>query len=356
MKSKKLWRVFAAAIALMAALALVRTFAQERKAEHNREQKEQAQKEARAPRVTVEKGRTAIRLSAEEQSQAGIETESLKPARERRKLEVPAMVLDVQGLVNLASSYATAQANLRKAENNLAVSQPEYNRLKSLYTNQQNVSAKAFQAAEGAFQNDQSSVAAARQDGAYQVAALRQRWGNKIAQWVTGDPPILDRILNREDVLVQVTLPAGGPTTAPGELFLELPNHQRVAAQLVSRFPQVDPRIQGPSFLYVTEQQGALAPGLNLVAQVAVGPRLSGVIIPRSAVVWLNGDSWVYIQTKSAEFTRFAVSTDHPAASGFFVSKGLAPGGRVVSTGAQALLSQEFRSQTGGGEEAGEED
>lgn len=350
MKSKKLWRVFAAAIALMAALAMVRTFAQERKEESGQKRKEQTQEETPS-HVALENRRTVIRLSAKEQSEAGIETVTLKPARERNQLEVPAVVLDVQSLVTLTSSYAMAQANLRKAENNLSVSQPEYNRLKSLYANQQNVSAKAFQAAEGAFNNDKTSVASARQDVAYQVAALRQSWGNKIAQWVTGDPPTLDRLLNREDVLVQVTLPAGGPTTAPGELFLELPSHERVAAQLVSRFPQVDPRIQGPSFLYVTKQQGALAPGLNLVAQVAVGPRISGVIIPRSAVVWLNGDSWVYIQTKFDEFTRFAVSTDHPAVSGFFVSKGLSPGGLVVSTGAQALLSEEFRAQTGSGGE-----
>ena len=352
MKTRQLWRVLSVAIALIAAIAFVRTFAQARKGQPGAERKKQVQEENVPTGVSVENGRTVIHLSAEGQSQAGIETASLKSARERKQLAAPAVALDVQSLVKLASSYATAQAHLQTAENNLKVSRPEYDRLKSLYNTQQNVSAKDFQAAEGAFQNDQAGVAAARQDVAYQMAALRQTWGDTIATWAADNSPALNRILNREDVLVQVTLPADGPATAPAELSLELPNQRRVAAKLVSRFPEVDPRIQGPGFLYVTKRQGALAPGLNLVAHIAEGPRLSGVIIPRSAVVWLNGEPWIYVQTGSHEFTRFAVSTDHPNAGGFFVSKGIAPGDRVVRAGAQMLLSAEFHTQTQSGGES----
>lgn len=350
MKSPKFWRVIAAAIALVAALALARTFAQEHKEERGQKPGEGAQEQSTAPRVAVVKGKTMVRLNAEEQSQAGIETTTLKAVREREQLEVPATVLDVQGLVTLASGCATAQTNLRKAQNNLRVSQAEYNRLKALQASQ-NISVRAFQAAEGAFRNDQASVASARQGVAYDVAELRQAWGNTIAKWAAGNSPALNRILNREDVLIQATLPEGSVAAAPDEVSLELPNQRRVTAKLVSRFPRVDPRIQGPSFIYVTKQQGELAPGLNLAAHLATGPRLSGVIIPRSAIVWLNGDSWVYLQTASNEFTRVAVSTDRSVAGGFFVSGGIAPGGRVVRTGAQALLSEEFRPQTGGGEE-----
>lgn len=352
MRNRHLRLVLTLAFAFGAGILLLHAFALTRKDSPDQDEEEQQAKATQTPsRITVRNGETVIQLTAADQSRAGIETETLKAARERAEITAPAAVLDVGSLVNLTSSYSIAQANLRQAENNLKVSEPEYERLKSLYANQQNVSAKAFQAAEGAFRNNQTSVAAARRDVAYQMAALRQSWGNKIAQWVADDPPTLNRILNREDVLVQVTLPPDGPGSVPGQVSLELPNQRRVMAKLVSRFPQVDPRIQGPSFLYFTKQQGALAPGLNLIAHVAVGPRLSGVIIPRSAVVWLNGGSWVYIQTAPTEFTRIAVPVDHRAADGFFVSKGLAAGDRVVRIGAQALLSQEFRSQTGGGEE-----
>lgn len=347
MTNRHLWRVVAAGIALIAVIAFVLPFAQARKEQSGAGRKKPVQEGTLPPQLSVKDGRTVIRLNSEEQSQAGIETTSLKAAHERKQLAVPAVVLGVQSLVTMASSYATAQAHLVTAENNLKVSRPEYNRLKSLYANQ-NVSARDFQAAKGKFQNDQASLAAARQAVAYQTAALRQVWGDAIAKWAAGNSPELQRVLNREDVLVEVTLPAGGHTMAPAELSLELPNRRHVGAKRVSSFPQVDPRIQGPAFLYVAKRQGELEPGLNVVAHISQGRRLSGVIVPRSAVVWLNGDSWVYVQTAAHEFTRFAVSTGHPVAGGLFVSKGIATGAQVVCAGAQMLLSTEFQGQSGG--------
>ncbi|TAM80130.1 MAG: hypothetical protein EPN47_16700 [Acidobacteria bacterium] len=356
MKRNRLLLVTAATLTLIAGITLVRTFAQARKEQSNQERKERVQEGARpSSQTAMENGKTIVRLSAEAQTQAGIETEGLKSARERRQLAVPAVVLDVQNLVSLTSSYAAARANLRKAENNLSVSQPEYNRLKTLHTSQ-NVSAKDFQVSEGIFRNDQASVAAARQEVDYRMAALRQSWGDKIAQWVADDPPTLNRILNREDVLVQATFPASGPTLAPGEVALELPDQRHVVAKLVSRSPQVDPRIQGLSFLYLTKQQGALAPGLNLIAQVAAGPRLPGVIIPRSAVVWLNGEPWVYVEIAPDEFTRRTITASFPLSGALFVSRGFSPGDRIVSAGAQMLLSEESRPQGGGQEQDGDED
>jgi hypothetical protein len=340
MKSQHFLRVLSVAIALVAAIAFVRTFAQARKGQHGAEQKSHAQEES-TPLVRMENGRTVIRLSAQEQSQAGIEAEKLKPAREREQLAVPAVVPGVQSLVTMASSYATAQANLVTAQNKLSVSQPEYQRLKSLYTNQ-NVSGKDFQAAEGSFHNDQASVAAARQEVAYQLAALRQNWGNRIAQWVAENPSSLGRVLNRQDVLVQVTLPTEGPATAPGEVSLELPNQGSVTAKLVSRFPQVDPRIQGPGFLYVTSAQGTLAPGLNVVAHLSYGPRLKGVIVPSSAIIWWQGEPWVYVETASGQFTHKAVQSDHPVAGGFFCATGFKPGEKVVVQGAEQILAIEL--------------
>ena len=352
MKAKKLYLGLTVLFALIAGTALLRSYAQARKERPGQEDREQQQEAKTKSGVFVRNGKTVIRLGAEDQERAGIETASLKPAQERDEIAAPATVLDVQGLVNLSSGYATAQANLTTAENNLSVSRREYDRLKVLYAKEQNVSAKALEAAEGTLHNDQTSVALARQDLEFRVAALQQSWGNEIAKWVTGGSTLLKQVLSRQDVLVQLTLTRGDRMSAPREVLLELPNQRRATATLVSRFPRVDPRIQGDSFLYVARGQGALAPGLNLIALLSVGPRLAGVRIPASAVVWLNGDPWVYVQTASDEFTRLAVSTDHPVVGGFFASKGLTPGDRIVSTGAQMLLSDEFHTQTQAGGES----
>ncbi len=348
MRSKYTRLALTLAFAFIAGIVLLRTFAQMRKGTPGQDEEVAGKTPSR---VFMRNGETVIRLSPGGQSRAGIETLTLDAVRERRKVTAPAVVLDVQGLVNLTANYATAQANLRKAENNLAVSQPEYDRLKTLYSKQQNVSAKAFQAAEGMFHSDQTDVRMTRRNLELQVAALRQSWGDAIATWATSGEAELERILNRQDTMVQVTLSADGPATAPREVWLELPNQRVVTASLVSCFPQVDPRIQGASFLYITRTQGTLAPGLNLMARFPAGSRVAGVVVPSSAVVWLNGEPWVYIETAPNEFARRPVSTNYPVGGGFFVSKGLSPGERTVRAGAQALLSEEFRTQSQGGGE-----
>jgi hypothetical protein len=234
---------------------------------------------------------------------------------------------------------------LHKAENNLNVSRLEYNRLKTLFANHQNVSAKVFEAAEGTFHNDQTDVAMARRNLELEIATVRQSWGDEVAKWVAGDARSLQSILSRQEVLLQITLTPGDPTTASRTILLDLPRSRRATASFVSPFPRVDLRIQGISYLYKTPARSVLAPGLNLVAHISFGPRIQGVVIPSSAVVWWQGAAWVYNQTATNEFTRLALPTDNPVPEGFFVSEGFSPGEKIIRSGAQALLSEEFRSQ-----------
>lgn len=343
---------FAAVVVVIAAIALIRTFAQARKDPPDQDDEKEQEKAIKAPRhVFLQKGRVIVRLSPEAQSLVGIGTAPLPTTREQKQMDAPAVVLPVQDLVNLSASYAASQASLDKAENNLNVSRREYDRLKNLFRNHQTVSAKAFEAAEGMFHNDQTDVATARQNLGLQTATLRQNWGDTVAKWITDDPPSLQRILNRQDMFVQVTLPEGGPSTAPSTISLDLPSQARATASLISALPRVDPRIQGIGFLYKTPARPALAPGLNLVAHLHFGPPVRGVLVPSSAVVWWQGKAWIYQQTAADLFTRREVSTDTPVTNGFFVAKGYSPGDKVVTRGAQMLLSEEYRSVGQGGRE-----
>jgi hypothetical protein len=85
-----------------------------------------------------------------------------------------------------------------------------------------------------------------------------------------------------------------------------------------------------------------IAPETSLLAHVSVGGEMKGVVVPTSAVVWSEGRAWAYQQTGPSQFTKRSVATDLPLANGYFVAKGLSTGDKVVTVGAQALLSEEF--------------
>jgi len=114
---------------------------------------------------------------------------------------------------------------------------------------------------------------------------------------------------------------------------------------MISLLPQLDPRLQAPSFLYSVAAHPGLVTGINLPVFLPSGPARRGVIVLYSAVVWWQGRAWCYVEEPPGKFAREEVSTVNPTLNGWFVSDGIAADMRVVTAGAQTLLSEEFRSQ-----------
>ena len=329
----------AAASAILAAVVLG-TIAQVRKAPADQDDGEQNQQAARRPNwLSVQNGETVLTLDAATRSRAQITVVSIEAVSGRQEFTAPAVVLAAQDLVSLRNARLTARTRIEKAEANLAVSRREYERLKTLYQDSQNASEKALQAAEGMFKSDRAEAQAAHEDLELQAAAARQTWGDVVANWVRDGVPELDRIFNQSELLIQVTL------AAASNISLEIPGGKPASAHLISPYPHVDPRVQGPSFLYEARALPGLAPGVNLVAHVPAGPRARGVLIPESAVLWWQGRAWIYQRLSPDHFARRAIPMDRPFDNGYFVAKGFRPGDQIVLKGADWLLSEEFRYQ-----------
>jgi len=75
------------------------------------------------------------------------------------------------------------------------------------------------------------------------------------------------------------------------------------------------------------------------------GPGVAGVEVPYSAVVWYAGKPWIYVEQAPGRFVRRAVGRHTENGSDWFVRAGLRSGERIVVTGGQMLLSEEFRWQ-----------
>lgn len=308
---------------------------------------EDEQEAVKAPsRVSVQNGRTVITLDANMQAREGIQVESLKPTSKSTELPATSILLSVNALATLRNNYVAARTKVQRDQVDLATSQSQYERIKGLYEQNQNMSLQAMQAAEAAYRNNQAQVTADEQDTALQLDAIRQSWGNVIDKWVSSDRPILDRVLEQREFLAQVVFPPGEVAAAPGSLSITAPGKQSVEARLVSALPQVNPQIQGISFLYLVPNRPGLAVGMNLSVLVPVGSPVRGVVIPQSAVVWWQGKAWLYEATSATTFTRREVPTDNSGPEGYFVpGSTFTSGTKVVTAGAQALLSEEFRSQ-----------
>ena len=70
--------------------------------------------------------------------------------------------------------------------------------------------------------------------------------------------------------------------------------------------------------------------------------QLSGVMMPKSALLWSMDQAFVYIKTDDT-FSRRAIRHYTISNEGYFVSEDLKPDEELVITGAQMLLSEEMR-------------
>ena len=294
--------------------------------------------------VAVVNGQTIITYDQAIQKRMDIVASALHASTARNEEATTATVLPVQQILTLRNNYLAAQAQLEKAQATFSVSAQEYERLKGLYDHNQEASLKSLQAAQGTMQVDKATVEAANRNLELAQVAVREDWGPVVANWVQRGGPELDRVLTQSTLLVQVTSPAGSFTSVPAVIMLSTSAAPRLQGRYISVLPRIDPLIQRSTLLYVTPGRPQLAPGINLVARLPLGPVRRGVIIPYSAIVWWHGQAWAYVQIGNDKFVRKEIFTSAPLETGYFVVSGFDPGTRVVTEGAQFLLSEEFRS------------
>ncbi|HLK31902.1 MAG TPA: hypothetical protein VKT29_02365 [Terriglobales bacterium] len=311
------------------------------------DQDEDEEEAVKAPsHVSLQNGHTVIHLDAPTRNREGIQVSTLKPTTQRAEVHASAVLLPVNDLASSRSSYIAARAQLERDQVDLDLARKQSQRVKSLYDQNQNMSLKAVQDAEAAVRKNQAQEVADEQEVRLQVDAIRQRWGNVVAAWVTNNSSALEAVLTQGRYLAQVTFPPGEVAKAPATVSLIDSANRAVPARLVSALAQVTPQIQGISFLYLVGGNPEMAVGMNLAVLVPIGQRLSGTVIPQSAIVWWEGKAWVYEESAPDTFTRREIPTQTPTTGGYFTSETtFAPGTKLVTAGAQILLSEEFRGE-----------
>jgi hypothetical protein len=296
-----------------------------------------AEEEAAAPTVSRDtNGNAVIAMSDETQGDLGILVKSLAAFQMRPEQKGYGRVLDPATLVALVTELASAQAAYTASSGEVA-------RLKTL-EGQGNASARAVQTAEAAASRDWAAIQSARE-------RLTLSWGKVVADQ-KDLPAFIHDLSSLEAALVRIDLPVG-------EALKEPPTVARIVnlsgasadAALLEKASSVDPQMQGQGFLFLLKPNSLrLTSGEAVVGHLKIpGEPLTGVIIPREAVVRVEGAGWVYVLNSAGDaFTRIEVALDRPTEAGWFVTKGVSSGDYVVVTGAQQLLSIELKGAGGG--------
>jgi hypothetical protein len=302
---------------------------------------------AQAPlRVGVKNGQPVITVDGETQERSGIETEALTATPYQERVRAYGVVVDVARLTALSNNYLTAKTQVQTAQAKLAMSKPAFERAQSLYNDQRAVSQAVVESTQAAFATDQASLAAAEAQVRALAATAYQEWGSVLGESLVEELPMINRLIERQDFLVQITLPPGVTLqAAPPAAMIQTGKGAQATITFVSSATRVDPKIQGLSFFYTAPAESGVLPGMNVLALLPTGKAVAGVTVPASAIVWWQDRAWVYRRAGPDTFTREEITTELPAEGGAYVVKNIPPGREIVTSGAQLLLSEEFRAQ-----------
>ncbi len=273
--------------------------------------------------------------------------------------------------LGLMDRRAAAGAEASSSGAALEASRAALVRARALNADDKNLSDRALQEAEARVKADEARLAAAQRtmeflktalDGSAPALPLGIEAGGEVVE-VLAQPgesvesgQALLRLARFATLIARVEAPAGERVAAgvASARILALGHEDRtLVGRRLALAANVDPNTQGQPFLFEVSNPGlALRPGLAVTAYLpAPGAARARAVVPPEAVVRADGKTWIYCQEAPDQFVRKSVHLEPGAGGGRFVATALAPGSRVVTRGAQLLLSEESKSQIHVGEE-----
>ncbi len=274
-----------------------------------------------------------VTLTAEQSKSMGLATAPVQAANYRAQLSGFGVVMALDAIGQADADVVTAQA---AATQSAAAAE----RARSLSTGADAaVSRETYEAAQSKAAADQAALTLAtrKRDAAFGLNAPWRDGAERAA--------IMARLQSGRTVLVRVTFPLGS-FAAPRSLSISRlgQDAKNWNASMVWDAP-ADPSIPGHGVFALVDGSD-LAQGERVTASLPVGASQAGVLVPAGALILGESDAWAYLQTGDNTYLRTRIDISRPLDNGYFVSGGIRPGEKVVTSGAGLLYAHEINPST----------
>jgi hypothetical protein len=278
-------------------------------------------------------GSEGVTLTPEQIEKIGLQTELVKAIDHAEEVTGFGTVIPHEAIAQSAAELATAEAVEKQSSSALART-------------------KRLSGTAGAMSADVEDSNA--RQAAVDAAALslaKQRLSASFGQdapWTHGPGSLLQALASGSEKLVRATFPLGA---LPGTDVPKTLRAARIGAapslrswKVTSVWPApADASVPGRSFFGILHS-GEAGEGERVIVWAPVGATQSGVLIPEQAAVISDAKYWCYLEVKAGTFVRTELDTGRPVEGGYFVTKGVKAGDKVVTEAAAQLLAQESNS------------
>ena len=307
------------------------------------------QEEIESPsRVSEKAGINVVSLPPATQQNSGITTAKVSSAQFQGTIKSYGNVVSIDSLTEAKARALSLKTDIALARAASASNMQQYQRLNALNADDKNVSDRAVQEALAAVNADNAKITASESQLKNLQTSMRLQWGEVLSTlaFEGKSAPHLANLLERKNVLIQVSLPLNITTPKAGSSIHVAPLNESIApikALYVSPATTSDSSGFGKTFYYSAPAE-SLRIGMRVNVETGANGdgSVNGIIIPSNAVVWYAGKPWAYFKQGKDQFVRKPISADTEVAAGWF-NQGIDTNSEVVVSGAQLLLSEEFK-------------
>ena len=291
---------------------------------------------------------SSIKINSALQKSSGIQTLKLKANHHQEEFIAQGKVINIQPLLDLRNRYLLVSTDRTNSQAKLTHAEQNLSRHQDLYTNGA-TSKRNLQEQEALWQSHKAQVTATEFQDKALLNEATVLWGKNLTDWaLTKESRQLQPFLNNQEKLIQVTLPSNKhlPETIK-TIYVNTAGDRTKAqtAKFVSVATQSDVVAQGESYFFKTSAKNMLS-GMNVMVWIPEQTtELNGVSFPKSALIWYLNQAFVYQKTSAETFARRPLLNYSALPDGSYLSDTLNPEDEVVITGAQMLLSEEFKGQ-----------
>jgi hypothetical protein len=285
-----------------------------------------------------EAGAGAVKLTAEEIEKLGIKTAAAGSVQYVAAKQGFGVVMSHDAIAQAVADVATAQAGVRLSQAALA-------RIARL---DGTPGAQSAEARESAARQAAVDAAALRLAEAKSSAMFGQRppWARQ------NDAKTLAELAEGRVKLLRVTFPLGVLSgAAPNGLRVSRLDAATVGERWTARpvwDAPFDSAIPGRSFFAVLEHTD-VGEGERVLVWAAGDQSEraeSGILVPPTAVVVIDGKYWCFVEREPGVFSRSALDISRPMADGYFVNDSIKPGDLIVTLGQGLLLARQTNPST----------
>jgi len=271
-----------------------------------------------------------VTATAADQARLGISTRVLE------QRTVPASVDAVVRSIDPAP-LAALDAELNAATAALKMSRSELRRIEGLAAQDQSASQQSLEAAQARAEADAATVTLLHR-------RLEVEWGSGIAALSASERfGLVESVSRGTAALLRADAPQY-PAGVDGEVLVRTGSESvERASDTLGLSGSADQRMQTVGVFCIVHGPAAalMRPGRVLQGSIQTGSASSGVVLPRSSLVRLDGAVWAYVATGGETFLRREVVAAQPLEDGWFVSEGFAAGTAIVDHGAGSLVAIE---------------